>query len=300
MVDRALHVLTLHVMWKARSLPASLELSPEEMQLRDKLKEERESLLEKLVEFAVGTQSNTVEGVRRAVSQICRHAHIGCSCHHTTQAFQGLLTLHILFCATETTAPDGSRLPTAALPLSLDDEVQYRCASFVQAEIESYAEEIAEETPEEHESSEDDNEDEEPEPEEQPKGKKRGPKGKAAAKAASPDPRTKSRAQLEKEYVFIGIITTFLRAIRAGVIHFRHATAVLAHYGRLGATFDMCSKVVIEILREEGMYKDNGDAVVGIVCQALQEVRTLNSSREVVLTARLLVFHTLSGCRGEH
>lgn len=67
MVDRALQVLTLHIMWKARSLPAGEELSPEEMQFRDKLKEERDSLLEKLVEFAVGTQSNTVEGVRRAV-----------------------------------------------------------------------------------------------------------------------------------------------------------------------------------------------------------------------------------------
>lgn len=74
MVDRALQLLTLHIMWKARSLPAAAELSADEIQFRDKLKEERESLLEKLVEFAVGTQSNTVEGVRRAVrtySQYC-------------------------------------------------------------------------------------------------------------------------------------------------------------------------------------------------------------------------------------
>lgn len=70
MVDRALQLLTLHIMWKARSLPAAVELSPDEIQFRDKLKEERESLLEKLVEFAVGTQSNTVEGVRRAVRHI--------------------------------------------------------------------------------------------------------------------------------------------------------------------------------------------------------------------------------------
>lgn len=70
MVDRALQLLTLHIMWKARSLPAAAELSPDEIQFRDKLKEERESLLEKLVEFAVGTQSNTVEGVRRAVRRI--------------------------------------------------------------------------------------------------------------------------------------------------------------------------------------------------------------------------------------
>ncbi|KAI1786918.1 hypothetical protein LXA43DRAFT_975514 [Ganoderma leucocontextum] len=257
MVDRALQLLTLHIMWKARSLPAAVELSPDEIQFRDKLKEERESLLEKLVEFAVGTQSNTVEVVRRA-------------------AFQGLLTLHILFCATEITAPDGSRLATAALPLSLDDEVQYRCAGFVQAEIERYSEEITEEHPEDHRSSEEeDDEGEEPEPEEQPKGKKGRGKGKAAVKAPAPAPRAETRAQLEKEYVFIGVVTTFLRAIRAGVIHFRHAATILAHHGRLGPTFDLCSKVIIEILREEGMYKDNGETVVVVVCQALQESFTL-------------------------
>ena len=67
MVDRALQLLTLHIMWKARGLPAGAELTPEELQSRDKLKEERESLLEKLVEFAVGTQSNSV---RRAVRHV--------------------------------------------------------------------------------------------------------------------------------------------------------------------------------------------------------------------------------------
>ncbi len=80
---------------------------------------------------------------------------------------------------------------------------------------------------------------------------------------------------MEKEYVFIGVVTTFLRAIRAGVIHFRHSATILAHFGRLGPTFDLCSKVIIEILREEGMYKDNGDAVVAIICQALQEVSSV-------------------------
>ena len=52
--------------------------------------------------------------------------------------------------------------------------------------------------------------------------------------------------------MFIGVVTTFLRAIRAGVIHFRHAATILAHYGRLGPTFDLCSKVIVEILREAG------------------------------------------------
>ena len=35
-------------------------------------------------------------------------------------------------------------LPTAALPLELDDEVQYRCAGFIQAAIEQYAEVLEE------------------------------------------------------------------------------------------------------------------------------------------------------------
>ena len=153
--------------------------------------------------------------------------------------------------------------------------MQYRCAGFVQAEIESYAEELAETAPDEHGSSEDDDDEEEPEPEEQPKGKKgRGVKNKTVAKVAAQLTRPKSRVQLEKEYVFVGVVTTFLRAIRAGVIHFRHSVTLLAHYGRLGPTFDLCTKVVIDILREEGMYKENGDAVAVIICQALQEVST--------------------------
>lgn len=71
----------------------------------------------------------------------------------------------------------------------------------------------------------------------------------------------------------MGVVTTFLRAIRAGVIHFRHSAVLLTHYGRLGPSFDLCSKVIVDVLREEGMYKDEGDAVISVVTQALREVR---------------------------
>ena len=77
---------------------------------------------------------------------------------------------------------------------------------------------------------------------------------------------------LEKEYMFLGVVATFLRAIRAGAIHFRHTATLLAHYGRLGPSFDICAKVIVEILREEGMYRDNGETVVAIMKQALREV----------------------------
>lgn len=70
----------------------------------------------------------------------------------------------------------------------------------------------------------------------------------------------------------MGVIATFLRAIRAGAIHFRHCATLLAYYGRLGPSFDLCSKLIVDILREEGMYKDNGEIVVAIITQAVREV----------------------------
>lgn len=68
MVSETLSVLTVHVIWKTKTLPPGTNRSPEEERLADGLMEQRASVLEKLVEYAVGTNSNTVEGVRRAVS----------------------------------------------------------------------------------------------------------------------------------------------------------------------------------------------------------------------------------------
>lgn len=68
------------------------------------------------------------------------------------------------------------------------------------------------------------------------------------------------------------VMSTLLRAIRAGVIHIRHGAILLAHYGRLGPSFDICSKVIVDVLRDEGMINNNGDIVVAVLTQALEEV----------------------------
>jgi cohesin complex subunit SA-1/2 len=78
---------------------------------------------------------------------------------------------------------------------------------------------------------------------------------------------------LEQEYQFMATVSTFLRAIRAGAVHIKHSDILLANYGRLGPSFDLCTKVIINMLREEGMYNDNGELVVDIVKKALSEVR---------------------------
>lgn len=68
-------------------------------------------------------------------------------------------------------------------------------------------------------------------------------------------------------------MSTFLRAIRAGAIQIQHGSVLLAHYGRLGTAFDVCSKVVVDVLREEGMFNNNPDVVVGVITQTLCDVR---------------------------
>lgn len=83
---------------------------------------------------------------------------------------------------------------------------------------------------------------------------------------------TESRSWLEHEYLFIDVISTFLRAIRAGIVSVNHGSVLLAHYGRMGIAFDTCVKVVIDVLREEGLMGDNGETVVTVVTKAIQEV----------------------------
>lgn len=68
MVEQTLHLLTLHIIWKAKGLSVEAAPSADDTRHQDALKAQREALIEKLIEYAVGTQSNTLDGVKRAVS----------------------------------------------------------------------------------------------------------------------------------------------------------------------------------------------------------------------------------------
>ena len=304
MIEQALHLLTLHIIWKGKGLVVDPEPSPEELRFRETLKEQRESLLEKLVEYAVGTQSNTVEGVKRAVRITCLWDSYPYLFLFTPQAFKNLLDLHVLFSSSQTVAADGSPLSTASVPLILDDEVQYRCAGFIQAEIERYAEALddgGDDDDDDKGSDEEESSDDDKATETTKRKKSKGGNKKPEKESMSFNlnlqivgsslnillvPRQvvpTSRARLEQEYVFIDVMSTFLRAIRAGAIHVRHGAILLAHYGRLGPAFDVCSKVVVEVLREEGMIHNKGDVVVMVLTQAIQEVRRAFSVPAVLL-----------------
>jgi len=203
------------------------------------------------------------------------------------------MNLHILFCPSNVDGPEqSSAIPL--LSLTLDEEVQVRCAGVVQAEIERLADELHgnDGSGSHHTSDEDEDtglsgsEDAEMTKSKRSKTKKSGDQSNSRTvfrfnadsvlftcyhfKASKT-----TRSQLEREYAFMGTISTFLRAIRAGAIHVRHSAVLLVHYGRLSPAFDLCCKVIVEVLREEGMYKDQGATVVAVATQALREVRRI-------------------------
>ena len=66
MVSETLNLLTMHIIWKTKSLPP--QETPEGKEAAQTLLEQRTSLVQKSIEFAVGTQSNTAEAVKRVVS----------------------------------------------------------------------------------------------------------------------------------------------------------------------------------------------------------------------------------------
>ena len=70
LIDRALQLLMLHIVWKARNLKSGAVPTANGSQFIDTLKEQRDALVEKLTEFSVGTQSNVLDAIKRSVSNL--------------------------------------------------------------------------------------------------------------------------------------------------------------------------------------------------------------------------------------
>ncbi|QRV84927.1 cohesin protein [Ceratobasidium sp. AG-Ba] len=254
MMNESLHLLVLYIAWKVRLLQMNPVPEDERENAYEELKTIRDSLATRLTEFAVGTQSNTAEGVKQS-------------------AFQCLLNLYILF------QPSRSAEETQALkqpiPMVFSDELQVRCAGFIQAEIEKYVDLLEEEHgnkdrhSEDEESSSSELSDEDGTKAKKIKKAKKAPK--KVERAESQDTQLLPQGRLEREYAFHLVVSAFLRAIRTGAINIEHSAVLLGHYGRVSSVYDQCTKVIIEVLREEGMYGGNAELVGRVLVNALQE-----------------------------
>jgi cohesin complex subunit SA-1/2 len=76
MVSETLNLLTMHIIWKTKSLPSQGTRTSDDKKAAQTLLEQRTALVQKLIDFAVGNQSNTTEAVKRVVSSITNFSQV--------------------------------------------------------------------------------------------------------------------------------------------------------------------------------------------------------------------------------
>ncbi|CAE6431345.1 unnamed protein product [Rhizoctonia solani] len=271
MMNESLQLLVLYVAWKARHLQSSPMTEDEKDKAYEELKEVRDALTERLTQFSVGSQTNTAEGVKRS-------------------AFQCLLNLCILFQPNRSAEEDSaSKQP---IPMTLPDELQLRCKDYIQTEIEQYIDLLDEERGDDDEDKSDSDDDSSSLSDEDgtkaKKAKKSNKNAKKPERVKSPSSKGLPQARLEREYTFHLVISAFLRAIRTGAIHIEHSAVLLGHYGRVSSVYDQCTKVIIEVLREEGMYGGNAELVGRVLSFSLYIDHVSKSDANTIALAKAL------------
>ncbi|KAH7106865.1 hypothetical protein BKA62DRAFT_631828 [Auriculariales sp. MPI-PUGE-AT-0066] len=252
LVEQCLQVLYRHIVWKARRFVGNSFAGDEHV--RQLFKEQRDNFLAKVTEFTIGNVSKSCENVARA-------------------SFQHMLSLHVLFGQTA----QAHSTDASDLVLVMDDEKQYRCAGFVQSEIEKFAEEIREERESQEEEpagSEAGSGSETEAPSKNKKGRD-ADKDKAATGKNRNSFLTLSQARLEREYSTAQVLSVFLSAVTVRAIDIKHAPILLAYYGTLGTSFDLIARRVVETLRQEGLDRQQGENVATVATQALKDAFNL-------------------------
>ncbi|KAI6118900.1 hypothetical protein EDD16DRAFT_1519689 [Pisolithus croceorrhizus] len=154
-------------------------------------------------------------------------------------AFEILMNLYILFCPTQPVTEDGQWLPMEILDLQLNDDVQYHCTGFIQAEIKQYGELLEDDRPSEELTERDGSSD------------------------------SRKMVSLKQEYQFIVTVLPFLRAVCVGAVHVSHGTVPLAHYVIMDILQEECmyndnGEVIIDTVTQA--LKEYGRLVVIPTC----------------------------------
>ncbi|GAA5954369.1 hypothetical protein JCM3765_004438 [Sporobolomyces pararoseus] len=274
MIEHALSVLGLHVSWQLQTVALeSRESGAVELLTLDSISSRRNALLEKCEEFAVGNETNAVEGVKEVALSV-------------------LLDIHFASAAI-TSAHNDPDKHLASLRLECSQELQARCSGYVEAEIERFAEKLAEEREADQDEADEDEDDEnedsgsDTEMEESAKRNKKKKKsakgkGKKGAEGKKPEKRkektpaairaenARQQARLVASQRFERIISGFTRAVHLGIFDIRQSSLLLKYWGLLGSTFDDFARLLMHDLRDEGNYGDGGEVVAAVIVESLQ------------------------------
>ncbi|CCA73858.1 related to Nuclear cohesin complex subunit [Serendipita indica DSM 11827] len=268
LIEQAIYVLFSFILWKSHSISAVDLSSAEGHALQQSIKQQRDPIIEMLIEYLVGENSQVTKKVKQA-------------------AFLTIIRLHMVF-GPSSSHPD--------LHIEMEEQTQHRLAGYVQAVIDEYAEEL-----EEIEDQDSTDGDSDVEMDEENKKKRR--KTVKKNKEVNGQPEELSSSRLEKDYVFHSLLAPFIQAIRTETISFEHSSIILAHYGRFGDMYDQLARVLVEMLRTRWQQGD-GQEVTSVVQRAMREAFMLRINDRVesedpaLSLSRLLASHFI--VRGAH
>ena len=228
-----MELLSTYLLWKL------LEAGQKDIATPAAVADLRAGLVERVSEYALSQHGiDATEAVRRA-------------------SLKTLLDLRIVAQQRHLVSQDPADM------IDLDIQAQYRCAGFIQGQIERYSD-MVKDTMDELEDDliyESDNEDEEAQ-------------RKQGADEKTRNYRPLTLEQQAAEYAFNDLISSFSRAICTDVIDLHHASTILAYYDSLGAFYNECGNQLSLALRHYGVLGEEGHAVAGVVFESLKQVRT--------------------------
>lgn len=163
-------------------------------------------------------------------------------------------------------------------------QTQYRCAGFVQAEIERYAS-LFDPKGSTGDDLVDENEDEEGNDSVHVgEGSCESPllcsSETMSAYASMPSVtafRPVTLAQHAATYAFNDLMVSYARAICVDVLDLHHASTMLIHYDRFGPFFNECCRWLGDAVRQFGVLGDAGHAAAAVAIESLKGVRRMRS-----------------------
>lgn len=232
MVDYAVQIIFLHVTWLFKRF--SKEDAQDATKV-DLLCTRRDTALQTFSPLFLGETTNTANAVRR-------------------QAFISFINTHVLFA--KRAEGRGGAPASDVCSVAVPDEIQHRLGGAFQAAIERYASVMETRSAGQEES--------------QQRESYYSSKHmtiiliQSAARELTPD-------KIQEDLHFFQLVSVFVGAIRCGVLEVEHAKEPLAHYSRFGPTYDSIVKKLVDVLRDEGIYNREADAVQHVAGSALQQ-----------------------------
>lgn len=294
MVAMCLRVMTIHLLWKLRTL---LSISPTASAQEDRealagsLLVQRNDAFEVMQDLMVGSTSLPV--VSSAAASRLLQLYMA---FHSAQSADAAAVAAARTRqngnanggeegdeAGEEAASHAAKLPKS-LHVSIAPSTQETCVQVVLTQVQKHindgedeqAQQVEKQAQAQGQDNADDSDSELSDIGSRSSASSRPPSRRAKSKSKEPSASTAtsslpSQARLEAEVELNQLVAPLVSATRLGLIDVRLVAPLIGHFGRAGRMYDSLVKLLIEVLREEGILGRQGSKAVDVIFESLRD-----------------------------